>query len=259
MTYKPYKMGGPSLYRSAPGKYAAPLKQAKVTETWEEPTTTTTVKKNDKGGENTTVNTNQKGKKTTTTQNKDLTTFKNRCAKYNKTNSAAAKADGCVWAKGKSDPKDDVKTEPLSKSDTKTTSTEKKEKVCKCRTYKADGSEGPMVTHECGNKNPNCSKRPTTKKCSCTPPGSDKAITHDCDKPKPSACASKGSTPGCPDSKRQSCPGSSWSFKKCKCLKRPNDNKSSGRVKKRCFKGSKLADCIASDGGKGPKGGGRTM
>lgn len=100
--------------------------KAQVTETWKKPTTTTTVTPNDKGGENTTVRTDQEGTKTTTTENKDLTTFKQRCAKYNKKNSAAAKADGCVWAENVKDPKPDVKTEPLSKTDSKTTSTEKK-------------------------------------------------------------------------------------------------------------------------------------
>lgn len=100
--------------------------KAQVTETWEDPTTETTVIPNKKGGEDTTVKTDQKGTKTTTTENKDLTTFKERCAKYKKKNSAAAKADGCVWAENVSDPKDDVKTEPLSKTDSKTTSTEKK-------------------------------------------------------------------------------------------------------------------------------------
>ena len=144
--------------------------KSKVEEKWEDPTTTTTVTPNDKGGEDTTVKTDQKGTKTTTTENKDLTTFKERCAKYNKTNSAAAKADGCVWAKDVVDPKDDVKTEPLSKSDSKTTSTEKKQ--CECQTYKADGSKGPMVKHECGNPNPNCGKK--------NPPPKDMSHTENC-------------------------------------------------------------------------------
>jgi hypothetical protein len=248
MTYKPYKMGGPSLYRSAPGKYAAPLKQPKVTETWEEPTTTTTVKKNDKGGENTTVNTNQKGKKTTYTP-PSKTPEGDKAYKALTPSQRKAQDDKYI--------KSNTKTKPLEKNSSDTKSTKKpKETKCKCQTYKADGSKGPMVTHECGKPNANCSKRPTTKTCSCTPKGGE-PITYDCGKAKPAACASKGSSTECPDSKRQSCPGSSWSWKKCKCLKRPNDNKSSGRVKKRCFKGSKLAECGGSDGG--IKGGGRTM
>ena len=229
--------------------------KSKVTETWEDPTTTTTVTPNVKGGEDTAVKTDQKGTRTTTTENKDLTTFKERCAKYKKKNSAAAKADGCVWAEDIVDPKDDVKTEPLSKSDTKTTSTEKK--GCECQTYKADGSKGPMVKHECGSPNPNCSKRPTTKTCSCTPKGGE-PITYDCGKAKPAACASKGSSTDCPDSKRQSCPGSSWSWKKCRCNKKPKKAKEV-KYKKRCYKGKNGSTICPDLSVSGPKGGGQEM
>lgn len=209
-------------------------RKSKVTETWMEPTTSTTVTANTKGGENTTVKTDQKGTKTTTTENKDLTTFKERCAKFRGINSAAAKAAGCVWGDGVVDPKDDVLTEPLSRTDSTTTSTEKK--GCECQTYKADGSKGPMVKHECGSPNPNCTKRPTSKKCICdTPDG--QSISYDCDKAKPAACASKGSSESCPDSKRTACPGSAWSWKKCKCNKK-SKSKKVYRPKKRKKKSS---------------------
>ena len=165
------------------------------------------------------------------------------------------KADGCVWAEDIVDPKDDVKTEPLSKSDTKTTSTEKK--GCECQTYKADGSKGPMVKHECGSPNPNCSKRPTTKTCSCTPKGGE-PITYDCGKAKPAACASKGSSTDCPDSKRQSCPGSSWSWKKCRCNKKPKKAKEV-KYKKRCYKGKNGSTICPDLSVSGPKGGGQEM
>jgi len=141
--------------------------KSKVEEKWEDPTTTTTVTPNDKGGEDTTVKTDQKGTKTTTTENKDLTTFKERCAKYNKTNSAAAKADGCVWAKDVVDPKDDVKTEPLSKSDTKTTSTEKKGCECASQQTYAGVKAGQMMSYPCdGPKHKACSPMPSGE----TPP-----------------------------------------------------------------------------------------
>lgn len=242
MTYKPYKMRGPSLYRNAPGKYAAPLKQPKVTETWEEPTTTTTVKKNNEGGENTTVNTNQKGTKTTYTP-PSKTPEGDKA--YKALTPEQRKAQDAKYIKS------NTTTKPLEKNSSDTSSTKKPKTKCKCQTYKADGSKGPMVEHECGKPNANCTKRPSTKTktCACTDRSTKKQVTYPCGESKPAACntQSQNNNPDCKRDGKTCGKNRSWSFKKCRCVRR--EKVKTTRVKKRCFKGSKNKMCLNVDGG----------
>jgi len=155
--------------------------------------------------------------------------------------------------------KPSVETKPLSKVsedvDVKTEEKAKKKKPCECQLYNKDGSKGRMTTWlgDCSQKPPGCSppsETPTTKfkGCSCTPKGGE-SIHYPCDEPKPAACASKFSTTDCPDSRRESCPNSSWNWKKCRCNKKKHSRVKKVRVKKRCFKGSKLKECLGVDGG----------
>ena len=205
-----------------------------TTETWQPETSTSTTTDNDDGTKKTIVKKNQKGTSTTVEDGAEVEKQAKtpaEIAAYNKYLQNVK--EGKVERNTKYDKK--TTTKPLEKNSSSETNTEKKEpKKCECQTYKADGSKGPMVKHECGSPNPNCSKRPTTKTCSCTPKGGE-PITYDCGKAKPAACASKGSSTGCPDSKRENCPGSSWSWKKCRCNKKTKAKEV--KYKKRCYKG----------------------
>ena len=114
---------------------------------------------------------------------------------------------------------------------------EKTEKECSCiskQTY-SGVKKGDKIIHKCGRPHPGCSEKPgktPPSACTCTPPGSDKSITYDCDKPRPAECASKGSTKDCPDSKRESCgKNRMWSFKKCRCVRRKKVSQGRGGIK----------------------------
>jgi len=262
MTYKPYKMRGPSLYRNR----KSPLTQKSgpnssepvVEETWNEPTTTRSIIDNDQGGKTTTTNTNQKGNRKTTTTKKHVGSWAEACK--GKTSGTGTDSTGKKWncnrkKDWKPSDQEDVTNEPLEKNTTDVKSTEKKK--CQCQTYKADGSKGPMVTHECGNPNPNCSKRPTTttKKCACTDK-SGKNHSYPCGEEKPVACRTKASqnNPDCPPSSQKSCgKNRRWSWKKCRCEKR--DKAKPVRYKKRCYKGKNgSTECSDFQAPKGTKG-----
>ena len=209
--------------------------KSNTTTKWDKPTTSTAVTDNPDGTKKTTTNTNQKGTETTTTENKDLTTFKSRCAKYNKKNSAAAKADGCTWKEGVVDPKADVTTKPLEKNSSSETNTElKKPKKCTCT-----NPVGVVLTYKCGEAQPKACGLDKKKKCQDRPGYAEKKAK----------CA-EGRNPG------------KWNEKYCSCLRdkttlqkigeKIGDIKLPKGKPTGCKKGSLLAQCMGSDGGKGP-------
>jgi len=227
-------------------------RRSKVTETWKDPTTTTTVTDNEKGGKDTTIKTDREGTRTTTTENEAVFNFKRDCYK-NGVFLKGQTVKGMLCEKSKDpnykEPGPEVKKEPLSKSDTKTTSTEKKQ--CECMAYNANNEEMGMVKHPCGEKNPNCHKRPTT------PPPSDPGPSEDCKK-KPGYARRKLR---CENGTKDYKPGT-WDDHFCHCVAGSTIRKKVGdigtaiancpkpRIKWGWFKGKKKAiGCEGVDGG----------
>ena len=157
------------------------------------PTTVVETADNTKGGVDTKTTTTTTGENTKVFEKKGVDPFKQACY-VNGVFQKGKTINGilCEFSKDPNYKPTDTEVTPTSDVDVKKDSTEKKK--CQCQTYKADGSKGPMVTHECGNPNPNCGK-PGGSDCLCTDPQgkehSYKCPEPGCKCPKPKVCEGK--------------------------------------------------------------------
>lgn len=163
--------------------------------TMNKPTVDVQTADNTKGGVDKTTTTTTTGENTKVFEKKGVDPFKKACY-VNGVFQKGKTINGikCELSKDPNYKSTDTEKTPISDVDVKKDSTEKK--GCECQTYKADGSEGPMVKHPCGDKPAVCSKRPTGRRCRCVDP-QGKEHVYDCkskncsDCPKPKICEGK--------------------------------------------------------------------
>jgi len=205
-----------------------------TTTTWQEPTTTSTDTKNEDGTIKTTVKKNQKGEEKTVTDGAKVekqATTPEEIAAYKKYLKGVE--EGTIERNTKYDKKTTVK--PLEKNSSSETNTElKKPKKCTCT-----NPVGVVLTYKCGEAQPKACGLDKKKKCQDRPGYAEKKAK----------CA-EGRKPG------------RWNEKYCSCLRdktnlqkigeKIGDIKFPKKKPKGCKKGSLLAQCMGSDGGKGP-------
>lgn len=259
--------------------------------TMDDPTVTTTVDPNKKGGETTTTTTKQTGKRTRTFEKEQVDAFRQACYDSNGNFLKGKVINGILCELGGS--KDDEtykKVDPIEKSDVDVKETGKK--MCQCPSQQSyyGVKVGQMMTYPCdGPKHKACSKEPETtiNDCECRiVKGVRKGemIKHPCgsphelcqDSPSMKDCRNK---PGyarakkrCEEGTKQNRPGK-WDDHYCYCDRKPRIitqiKEGTGKLMEMCpkpkrrfklFGGKKkFIGCEGVDGGRGPKGGGRTM